>query len=102
GNFMSTLCHDFAQSAYNYGSDTKPLGNNFHYLPGGYNSCIGQDALYILKKRAMIRDLWKLIPLDAEEKTQEIENGLLFDLPVICSNPYESYGQFSEKRVPIQ
>ena len=28
---MSTLCHDFAQSAYNYGFDTKPLRTNFQY-----------------------------------------------------------------------
>lgn len=102
GNFMSILCHDFAQSAYNYGFDTKPLGTNFQYSTIENNSCIGQDALYILKKRAMIRDLWKLIPLDTEEKTPEIETGLLFDLPVICSNPYEFYGQYSEKQVPIQ
>lgn len=45
GNFMSTLCHDFAQSAYNYGFDTKPLRTNFQYSTIENNSCIGQDAL---------------------------------------------------------
>lgn len=61
--------------------------------------CIGQDASFILRKRAMIMDLWNLVP--ETDKNAAFDTDLFFDLPVIYHNGAETAHSF-DKQIPIQ
>lgn len=60
--------------------------------------CIGQDAGFIVRKRAMIVDLWNLVP---EADKSSFDSSMFFDLPVIYNNGMENPHSF-DKQIPIQ
>ncbi len=60
--------------------------------------CYGQDAVYIIKKRALILALWNLLP---EEKQPENTHSY-FEIPVYSQAKKDSPDLLWEKNIPLQ
>lgn len=96
---MSTLCCDTAADTALRDEINFPcLHQNHNFFSAVDNFCIGQDAQYILKKRALILDLWNLIP----EKQPETPPYACCNPPVLYSNHSESFEFMPEKSIPLQ
>lgn len=96
---MSTLYYDFTQK--NTAADTDALfsDDSFSAPELMQNVCAGQDAQYIIRKRAMILDLWNLQP---EKPISVKEKNLFFDLPIIIDNSKEFSFSCMERAIPVQ
>lgn len=64
--------------------------------------CVGQDAVYIIRKRAMILDLWNLVPENSPEKTPPKKRNYSVKLPVLCDNSMNYISSVLEKPIPVQ
>lgn len=99
---MSSISYDVTRTKVNFEVKT----NTFNLPEKEYifsnESCIGQDAGYILRKRAMIMDLWNLIPDTPKENTLSSESSLLFDLPVFYNSTMEGSAYSFDKQIPVQ
>lgn len=96
---MSTLCYSTAADPVPY--DTADFDNtcqNKDLISAFYTACIGQDAKYILKKRALILDLWNLLP---EEQTENKPADCFYP-PVLFAKNRELFETVSEKSIPLQ
>lgn len=98
---MSSIHYDFIRPKVNFEVETNTFAVPKPEYTFTSDFCIGQDASYILRKRAMIVDLWNLVPDTAMEKTSTMDTELFFDLPVIYHNGMEGQTSF-DKQIPIQ
>lgn len=96
---MSSIHYDFIRPKVNFEVEANAYAFSKPEYTFTGNLCIGQDAAYILRKRAMIVDLWNLVPDTA--KSSSVDTELFFDLPVIYNNSGEGHSSF-EKQIPIQ
>lgn len=96
---MSAINCNLSRQQVNIGRETNSFV--FQTLENTFwgDFCIGQDAGFILRKRAMIVDLWNLVP--EPDKNVSFDTDLFFDLPVIYHNGMENTHSF-DKQIPIQ
>lgn len=96
---MSAINYTFNRQKVNFEAETNLFAFDKQEYTFFDDLCIGQDANYILRKRAMIVDLWNLVP--EPEKSASFETSSFFDLPVIYHNSIENTHSF-DKQIPIQ
>lgn len=99
---MSSISYNLTRSKVNFGAEANAFTMPEKEYTFSNDFCIGQDASYILRKRAMIVDLWNLIPDTPKENSVSSENLLLFDLPVIYNNNMEGSSHSFDKQIPVQ
>lgn len=95
---MSAINYTYTRPRVNFESEIHSFAvpaNEYSYYD---DFCIGQDAGFILRKRAMIVDLWNLVP---EVEKTSFDSSMFFDLPVIYNNGMENTHSF-DKQIPIQ
>ena len=98
---VSSIHYDFIRPKVNFEVEANTFAIPKPEYAFTNDFCIGQDAGYILKKRAMIVDLWNLVPDTAMEKSSALDGELFFDLPVIYNNSMDGHPSF-DKQIPIQ
>lgn len=99
GKFMSTLYYESLPKQAAFATDISFSAFSFPLFT--QENCIGQDAGYIVRKRALILDLWNL----QEEKSvcnDKNDKKDFFDLPVIFDNSKDLCFVPSEIAVPVQ
>lgn len=99
---MSSISYDVPRSKVIFEAEKNTFNVPEKEYTFSNEFCIGQDASYILRKRAMIVDLWNLIPDDPKENSVSSESLLFFDLPVIYNNTTEGSAHSFDKQIPIQ
>lgn len=99
---MSSISYNLMHSKINFGAEANSCNIPEKEYTFSNDFCIGQDANYILRKRAMIVDLWNLIPDTPKESSLSSENLLLFDLPVIYNSSMEGSSHSFDKQIPVQ
>lgn len=102
---MSSISYDVTRPKVNFEAKANAFNLPEKEYTFSNEMCIGQDADYILRKRAMIMDLWNLIPDSPKENSLSSESSLLFDLPVIYNCTLEGREGSShsfDKQTPIQ
>lgn len=104
---MSSMSYDFTRSRMNFEAEANTFNSPVKEYTFEDEFCIGQDAGYILRKRAMIVDLWNLVP-ETTEKSSSLDTALFFDLPVTYHTAMEGSLQSAQstqsfdKQIPIQ
>lgn len=96
---MSTLYYDYAKKNTALESDALFSDASYSAPMLLQDACIGQDARYIIRKRALILDLWNLQP---EGQHSCEEKNYFFDLPVIIDNSKEFSITAMERAIPVQ